>query len=153
MTYSEFPGITKTTPANHVPEILQPRHFISTSTNPDGSHMSNYIRQIEVNMTNEPLKIEQPLLESSSEMDKLACKTNTKHYQNYCDGDKLSCSRSLGDGDFQLTENWSAKYLLKNPKNAIYCFPEAPEKSFLKNLYRKSLNICNDHCRSAVVLT
>ena len=40
--------------------------------------MSNYIRQIEVNMANEPLKVEQPLLESSSEMDKLACKTNTK---------------------------------------------------------------------------
>ena len=32
-----------------------------------------------VNPGNEPLKFEQPLLESSSEMDKLACKTNTKH--------------------------------------------------------------------------
>ena len=41
--------------------------------------MSNYIRQIEVNMANEPLKIEQPLLESSSEMDKLQCITNTEH--------------------------------------------------------------------------
>ena len=41
--------------------------------------MSNYIRQIEVNMANEPLKVVQLLLESSSEMDKLACKTNTKH--------------------------------------------------------------------------
>ena len=30
-------------------------------------------------MANEPLKVEQPLLESSSEIDKLACKTNTKH--------------------------------------------------------------------------
>ena len=41
--------------------------------------MSNFIRQNEVNMANEPLKVEKPLLESSSEMKKLACKTNTKH--------------------------------------------------------------------------
>ena len=52
--YSKFPAITKTTPANHVTEILQPHSFINTSTNPDGSHMHNYIRQIEVNIANEP---------------------------------------------------------------------------------------------------
>ena len=69
--YSKFPAITKTTPANHVPEILQPHSFINTSTNPDGSHMYNYIRQIEVNIANEPLKAEQQLLESLSEIDKL----------------------------------------------------------------------------------
>ena len=67
--YSKFPAITKTNPANHVPEILQPHLFINTSTNPDSGHMSNYIRQIKVNMANEPLKVEQPLRESSSEMD------------------------------------------------------------------------------------
>ena len=44
--YSKFPAITKTTPANHVPEILQPH----SSTNPDGSHMYNYICQIEVDI-------------------------------------------------------------------------------------------------------
>ena len=33
--------------------------------------MSNFIRQNEVNMANEPLKVEKPLLESSSEIDKL----------------------------------------------------------------------------------
>ena len=65
--YSKFPAITKTNPANHVPEILQPHNFINTSTNPDGGHMSNYIREIKVNMANEPLKAEQPLRESSSE--------------------------------------------------------------------------------------
>ena len=43
--------------------------------------MSNFIRQNEVNMANEPLKIEKPLLESSSEMDKLQCITNTEHSQ------------------------------------------------------------------------
>ena len=41
--------------------------------------MSNYIRQNEVNMADEPLKVEHPLLESSSESDKLPCKTNNKH--------------------------------------------------------------------------
>ena len=33
ITYSELPAITKITPTNHVPEILQ-QHFINTSTNP-----------------------------------------------------------------------------------------------------------------------
>ena len=33
--------------------------------------MSNYIRQNEVNTADEPLKVEKPLLESSSEIDKL----------------------------------------------------------------------------------
>ena len=42
--------------------------------------MSNYIRQKEVNMANEPLKVEKPLLEISSEMDKLPCITNTEHF-------------------------------------------------------------------------
>ena len=74
-----IPASTKTTPANHVPGILQPHSFINTSNNPDGSHMYNYIRQIEVNIANEPLKVE--LLESSSEIDKLPCKTYTKHPQ------------------------------------------------------------------------
>ena len=41
--------------------------------------MYNYIRQIEVNIANEPLKVEQQLLESSSEIDKLPCKTYRKH--------------------------------------------------------------------------
>ena len=41
--------------------------------------MSNYIRQNEVNKANELLKNQQPLLERSSEMDKLRCITNTTH--------------------------------------------------------------------------
>ena len=41
--------------------------------------MSNFIRQNQVNMVHEPLKVEKPLLESSSEMDKLQCITNTEH--------------------------------------------------------------------------
>ena len=39
--------------------------------------MSNFIRQNEVNIANESLKVEKPLLERSSEMDKLPCITNT----------------------------------------------------------------------------
>ena len=54
--------MTKTNPANHLLKILQPHHFINTSTNPGGGHMSNYVRQIKVNMANEPLKVEQPQL-------------------------------------------------------------------------------------------
>ena len=41
--------------------------------------MSNFIRQNEVNKANELLKVQQPLLESSSEMDKLRCIANTVH--------------------------------------------------------------------------
>ena len=49
------------TPTNHVPEILQQQHFINTSTNPEGCHMSNFIRQNEVNKANELLKVHQQL--------------------------------------------------------------------------------------------
>ena len=41
--------------------------------------MSNFIRQNEVNMATEPLKVQQQLLESSSEMDKLRCINKTAH--------------------------------------------------------------------------
>ena len=111
--------------------------------------MYNYIRQIEVNIAND-----QSLLESSSEIDKLPFKTYTKHSPDT----KITlmgtsfCSRILSDGDFQLTEPWSAKILVE-AKNAIHCFPEALRKNFLNNLYRKSLNILKDHCTSAIVLT
>ena len=77
ITYSKLTAITKNTPTNYVAEILQKQLFINTSTNPDGCHMSNFIGQNEVNMANEPLKVQQSLLESSSEMDKLPCFTKT----------------------------------------------------------------------------
>ena len=63
----------------YVAEILQQQHFINTSTNPEGCHMSNFIRQNKVKKANELLKVQQPLLESSSEIDKLRCFTNTAH--------------------------------------------------------------------------
>ena len=39
--------------------------------------MSNFICQNEVNLVNEPLKVEKPVLECSSEMDKLLFITDT----------------------------------------------------------------------------
>ena len=41
--------------------------------------MLNFICQNEVNVANEPLKVEKPLLESSTEMDKLTYINNTAH--------------------------------------------------------------------------
>ena len=41
--------------------------------------MSNFIFQNEINMTNELFKVEKPPLESSFEMNKLPCTTNTEH--------------------------------------------------------------------------
>ena len=75
--------ITKIARTNLVPEIFQQpqqqqkQHFINTYTNPEGCHISNLIRQIMVSLANEPLKVLQPLVESSSEMDNLQCITNT----------------------------------------------------------------------------
>ena len=61
-TMTKLPEITKITPTNHVHEMLQQQHFINASTNPKGCHMSNFIGQNEINMTNELLKVQQPLL-------------------------------------------------------------------------------------------
>ena len=122
--------------------------FINTSTDPDSGHVSDYIREIEVNMTGEPLKVEQPLLESSSEMDKQLPSKFHRH-QNYCNGDKLSYSSILSDGEFQLTEPWSAKILVEEAQKCNTLFPRSHGKTFPE----KSLNICKDPCRSAVVLT
>ena len=61
-----------------------------------------------MNMTNEPLNVQQSLLASSSEMDKLPCIINTdtfSRHQNYRDGDGLFRWKLSSDGEFQLTEN------------------------------------------------
>ena len=72
-----IPAITKNTATNYVAEILQQHHFINTATNPRGCHMLNFICQNEVKIVNEPLKVDKPALECSSEMDKLRCITYT----------------------------------------------------------------------------
>ena len=92
--------------------------------------MYNYIRQIEVNMADEPLKVEQPLLESSSEIHKLVYDQYQifSRHQNYLDGDKFSCSRYLSDGDFQLAEPWSAKILVEEAQKCNTLFPRSSAK-------------------------
>ena len=68
-------------------------------------------------MANEPLEVEQPLLQSSSEMYKLRCTTNTTALSPVtkvtamCD--KFSFSRILSEVDFQLADPSSAKVLDK----------------------------------------
>ena len=71
--------------------------------------MSGFIWQNEVNMAKEPLKVEQPLLESSSEIHKLVYDL----YQNYRDWDNISFKWILSDGEFLLTDLRSAKTLDK----------------------------------------
>ena len=53
--------------------------------------MSSFICQNEVNMANEPLKVEQPLLESLSEIHKLVYDLYQifPRHQNYRDGDNI----------------------------------------------------------------
>ena len=77
--FQKFPAMTETIPGNHVSEIFLPYHFIKTSTNLKSGHMSDYIHQNYVNVSNEPIKVEQPILESSSEMDNFPCITITEH--------------------------------------------------------------------------
>ena len=54
--------------------------------------MSSFICQNEVNMAKEPLKVEQPLLESSSEIHKLVYDLYQifPRHQNYRYGDNIS---------------------------------------------------------------
>ena len=74
--------------------------------------MSNFIRQNEVNKANELLKFQQPLLESSNEMDILRCITNTAVTKTTVIGTNFfSFSRILSDREYQLTEPWSTKIL------------------------------------------
>ena len=88
---------------------------MNTSTIPDGGRLSNYIHLNAVNIGDEPPKVEQPLLENSSEMDELVYNQyqTFPRDQNYRDGDKLSYSRILSDGELQLTEPLSAKILVE----------------------------------------
>ena len=55
-------------------------------------------------------------------------------HQNYRDGDKISCSRKLKDGEFQLTEPCSAKIFIEEAQSEMHSFARMsgnyfPEKS------------------------
>ena len=61
--------------------------------------MSNHIRQNEVNVANERLIVEQPLLKSSSEMSKLPCAT-------YIERSPVTKTTVMGAGPAFLLENF-----------------------------------------------
>ena len=85
--------------------------------------MSSFICQNEVNMANEPLKVEEPLLESSSEIHKLVYDLYQifHRHQNYRDGDNISFSLILSDGEFLLTDLSSAKIIDKVVEEVQKC--------------------------------
>ena len=87
-------------------------------------------------MADEPLKVEQSLLERSNEIDKLVGDQNQifPRHKNCRVGDKLSCSRILSDGEFQLTEPWSAKILVEKAQTCSTLFPRSFGKISLENL-------------------
>ena len=74
-------------------------------------------------MANEPLKVQQPRLESSIEMDKLRCITNTTHspFTKTTVMGTISFSRVMSDREYQLTEPWSAKIVDKIIKEVQKC--------------------------------
>ena len=68
------------------------------------------MRQNGVYMANEPLEVQQPLLERPSEMKKLRCITNMGHspVANITVMGTIFFSSILSDREYQLTEPWSA---------------------------------------------
>ena len=151
--YSEFPAITKTTPANHVPEILQPQHSINTSANPEGCQISS-------------VKTKSIWQTSLWKLKNHFWKVQVKW---------INCSVQPTPNIPQTPKLpwWGQDFLLKNIEwwrvstdwtlvswNTFWRTPKMqyivsqklrtkiPEKSV-----QKSLNICKDPCRSAVVLT
>ena len=57
-------------------------------------------------------------------------------HQNYRDGDKLSCSRILRDGEFQLTEPWSALFV-EEVQKCNTSFPRSSGKKFPEKSVQK----------------
>ena len=71
-------------------------------------------------------------------------------HQIYCDGDKLSCSRILSDGEFQLTKPWSAKIFVEEAQKCKYTVSQKLRKKFHEKSVQKtfehlqrSLQICS----------
>ena len=74
-------------------------------------------------MANEPLKVEQPLLESSSGIDKLVYDLYQifLRHKYYRDWDDISFSLLSSDGEFLLTDFRSAKILDKVVEEVQIC--------------------------------
>ena len=80
-------------------------------------------------MANEPLKIQQSLLESSSETNELPCIANEHSRSSvikYRYWEKLSCSKFFSDEEFQLTEPLSAEILGQLVEEAQKCSTLVP---------------------------
>ena len=83
-------------------------------------------------MANEPLKVQQPFLKRSSEIKKITVYNQNRTFssrQSNRDGDKFSFSRISSDGEFELTEGWSAKILVEEAQKCKTFLREAPEKN------------------------
>ena len=99
-------------------------------------------------MTNEPLKVQQPLLESSNEIDKLRCTALSPVTKITVNGTNFPSREFRGMESFNwLTLCW-LKYsmkLLKKSKNAVYWFLRRCRKTyFCENLQIKSAHFCKD---------
>ena len=80
----------------------------------------------------------------------------TVFYQNcifschkiFCDGDKLSFSRLLSDGEFQLTDPRVSKIfdeVVEEVQKSVYWFLRSCRKTyFCRNLLKKSAHFCKD---------
>ena len=114
--------------------LQQQQHVINTSTNPEG--------QNKVKMANESLKVQQPLLESSSEMDKLRCITNTAHsaVTKITVMETIVFSRDMSDREYQLTEPWSAKIV---DKCRVRLMANKKKETYYDNPKRNKLKTCN----------
>ena len=130
-------------------------------TNAEGCHMSNFISQNEINIVNDPLKVQKPVLECSSEMDKLRCITDNA----LSSSKKLLLIKIIAMGtnfpsrEFGVMENfnlltlgqlkYSIRYLKKS-KNVVYWFLRSCRKQISAKSLRKSatsvkiLQICMD---------
>ena len=91
-------------------------------------------------MANEPLKVEKPLLESSTEEDKLQCITNTEHSP---DTKITVMGTRFPAQEFWVMEsfNWLSlgqqKYLLKKLKNEMHSFTRRSGKNFPEKSVQK----------------
>ena len=93
----------------------------------------------EVNMATEPPLVQQPLLESSSGMDKLQC-INIEHISP--DTKIIAMGLLLlenFDGEFQLTEPWSAKIRNEEAQKCNTLFPRSSAKKFSEQFVQKIL--------------
>ena len=63
---------------------------------------------------------------------------NLYRHQNFRDGGKLSCSRILSDGEFQLAEPWSAKILVEEAQKCKYSVSQKLQKKFPEKFVQKT---------------